>query len=100
MARKKYYSTKYKELMNSLVLVPTKVLRIEEQNTVVNDKFKTVFYCESVKNPQSTMCVAWGRTSVKEGDNVELKGRFSGNVFVVWSIQIKNPEIQADGIKT
>lgn len=94
--KRKYHSNKYKEILDSLVLVPTKVLRIEEQNTVINDKFKTVFYCQSVKKPEGVMCVAWGKTSIKEGDGVELKGRYKDGVFIVWSIQIKNRENQND----
>lgn len=93
--KRKYHSNKkYKEIIDSLVLVPTKVLRIEEQNTVINDKFKTVFYCQSVKTPEGVMCVAWGKTSIREGDGVELKGRHKDGVFIVWSIQIKNRENQ------
>ena len=42
------------------------------------------------------MCVAWGKTSIKEGDGVELKGRYKDGVFIVWSIQIKNRENQND----
>lgn len=88
--RKYHTNNKYKEIIDSLVLVPTKVLKIDEQNTVINENLKTVFYCQSVKRPEGVMCIAWGRTSIKEGDNVELKGRHKDGVFIVWSIQIKN----------
>ena len=33
------------------------------------------------------MCIAWGRTKIKEGDRVELKGRPKDKIFLVWSIQ-------------
>ena len=88
MFRKKYITNKY--LIKDLVLFPTKVLKIEEQNKPINDKLKTVFYCKSQTKPEGIMCVSWGRTSIDVGDTVELKGRLKNNVFIAWEIQIKN----------
>lgn len=84
MPKKRYVSRKY---LDETFIFPTKVLRIEEQNLLVNDKYKTVFYCKSINNPDGIMCIAWGRTTIKEGDRVELKGRPKDKIFLVWSIQ-------------
>ena len=75
----------------------SKVIKIEIQNQWINDKFKTVFYCESKKKPEGRMCVAWGRTTFKVGDEVNMTGRIEGDVFLVWqhyykSNQPKEPE--------
>ncbi len=94
MPKKRYVSRKYLE---NTFIFPTKVLRIEEQNLLVNDKYKTVFYCKSINYPEGIMCIAWGRTTIKEGDRVELKGRPKDKIFLVWSIQKQaNEESSAD----
>ena len=52
MARRKKktrYVSKYAD--EAVYVVGKKVLKIDEQNTEVNDKMKTVFYCEST-NPE------------------------------------------------
>ena len=63
----------------------SKIIKIEIQNQEINDKFKTVFYCESKKNPEGIMCVIWGRTTFKTGDEINMTGRFKDGVFLVWS---------------
>lgn len=90
------------------VHISTTVIKIEEQNVLVNDKYKTVFYCESQNNslngceqgsspsshpgprPEGRMCIAWGKTRIIVGSNVELDGRFKDDVFLVWQMTITN----------
>ena len=85
MYRKKcrYIPKKYK---NEFRVISSRVSKIVEQNKVINEKYKTVFYCDSTKNPEGQMCVVWGNTTIRPGDEVLLEGRFVNNVFAVWSI--------------
>lgn len=85
--RKKKYTSKYEA---EKVHISTTVIKIEEQNVLVNDKYKTVFYCESQNNPEGRMCIAWGKTRIIVGSNVELDGRFKDDVFLVWQMTITN----------
>ena len=73
------------EWMKELSLVETTVDRIEYQNELVNDKYKTVFYCPSYEKPEGRMCIAWGKTNFKAGDKLTMKGRFQDGVFLAWS---------------
>ena len=92
MARRKKktrYVSKYAD--EAVYVVGKKVLKIDEQNTEVNDKMKTVFYCEST-NPEGRMCIAWGRTNFRVGDVVDMKGRIKDEVFLVWPLMFKRIE--------
>lgn len=78
-----------KEHQDAYILVPkAKIQEIKEKNILINDKFKTVFTCESAKNKDGTMCVVWGYTKINTGDTVQLKGRFRDKTFIVWSLKI------------
>lgn len=70
------------------VNVDTKVIKIDYQNEEVGNGLKTVFYCPSYLCPEGRMCVIWGKTNFKVGDEVSLKGRFNGDVFLVWNALI------------
>lgn len=71
------------------ILVPqAKIQEIKEKNTLINNKFKTVFICESKKNKDGVMCVVWGYSRINKNDTVQLKGRFKGSVFAVWTLKI------------
>lgn len=83
------YVSKYAD--EAVLVVGKKVLKIEEQNTEINDKMKTVFYCESTKL-EGRMCIVWGRTDFKVGDVVDMKGRVKDDVFLVWSLMFKRLE--------
>ncbi len=78
-----FYKEKWKQ--ENLVLNRTKILKIEFQNKLINDKFKTVFYCKSKDNPNGRLCVAWERTNFSEGDFIEMKGWMKNDVFIVES---------------
>lgn len=78
------------------VVVDTKVVAIEEYNKWYGDKYKNVFYCKS-KQPTPRMCISWGRTSLRVGDEVRLTGRVKDTgEFICWNILIfkraENPE--------
>lgn len=90
--KKQRYVSKYAD--EAVYVIGKKVLKIEEQNLEVNDKMKTVFYCESSK-PEGRMCIAWGRTNFKVGDVVDMKGRVKDDVFLVWSLMFKRLEEDA-----
>ena len=71
--------------------------KIEYKNLLVNEKYKSVFYVPSYLCPQGRMCVFWGYTTINTGDKVEMKGRFSDGVFLVWSLKIHKRAKLADG---
>lgn len=83
MIRKKYISNPASPPLE----VETTVTSIIELNNVVNEKYKTVFECES-KNEKPRMCVYWERSSVAVGDVVKLTGRIKNDVFLVWKMLI------------
>lgn len=75
------------------VHISTEVIKIELQNELVNEKYKTVFYCKSTTNPKGRMCVAWGKTRIVEGSKIEIDGRFKDDIFLVWKMTITNNKI-------
>ena len=85
MAKKKYMSNFALSL--APIDVETTVTNIIELNNVVNNKYKTVFECES-KNEKPRMCVYWERSSIAIGDKVKLTGRLKNDVFLVWNMLI------------
>ena len=74
------------------ISVTAKIIKIELQNEPINDKFKTVFYVESKKYPEGRMCVIWGRTTFSVGDEINMTGRISDGVFLVWTYLYKRSE--------
>ncbi len=69
-------------------IVHTTINKIECRNIEIGQRLKTVFYCPSYLAPEGRMCVYWGRTNIDEGDEIEMKGRFSDGVFLAWSLSI------------
>lgn len=51
-------------------------------------KIKTVFKCKS-KKCGSRLCIIWSNPNIKVGDNIEMKGFFSGEAFIAQSLFIK-----------
>lgn len=100
MRRKKKFVSKYADEL--MIISSTKVLKIELQNKeYFNAKkgsylYKTVFYCES-ETGEPRMCVCWCGTNLCTGDEIQLKGRINGGVFLVQSILILQ---RADESKT
>ncbi len=90
MTRKKFIR-KVSKYADEAMLFSSEVLKIEEQNISINEKFKTVFYCKSSKFPEGRMCIAWGRTNIQVGDIVHMKGRIKDDVFLVWSMNFQRP---------
>lgn len=78
--------------------VETKVTNIIEFNNIVNEKYKTVFECES-KSGNPRMCVYWNKTSVQVDDMVKLTGRLKNGVFLVWSMLILNRKAKINECK-
>ena len=78
-----------KEYQEAYILIPrAKIQEIKEKNTLINNKFKTVFVCESKKKKEGVMCIFWGRTKLEQDHIVQLKGRFKGEVFIARSLKI------------
>ena len=51
-----------------------------------NGNIKTVFTCKS--EPEEHTCVVYEPRRHNIGDKVMIKGRFSGDVFLVWDLLI------------
>lgn len=90
MSRRKRYVKPVSKYEAEKVHISSEVIKIEQQNEPVNDKYKTVFYCKSKKIPEGRMCIAWGRTRIAVGSKVEMDGRLKEDVFLVWSLTITN----------
>lgn len=71
-------------------IISTHVLKIDYKNQPVgkNGRLKTVFYCPTYECPDGRMCVIYDRTTIDVGDEIRTTGRFNGDVFLAWSIQI------------
>lgn len=82
----------YGKWEEEVICVASKVLRFEVQNQEINEKLKTVFYCESKTQPEGRMCVIWGRTTFKAGDEITMTGRLKNKVFLVWKYFYKSNE--------
>lgn len=90
MSRKKHkkrYVSKYEE---DSILITSTIIKIEQQNEIIGEKFKNVFYLKSKNYPETgRMCVSWGRTIFNVGDEITAKGRINTDgVFLVWSLMI------------
>ncbi len=89
----------YGKWEGQVVCGTSKIIRIEVQNQEINEKFKTVFYVESKMHPQGRMCVIWGRTTFSVGDEINMTGRISEGVFLVWSYLYKKCEKPESEVK-
>lgn len=86
MARRKFIKKTSKYEQDAIMIVST-VKKIELLNVEVNDKLKTVFYCESNQLPEGRLCIAWGRTNIDVGSRFQAKGRLlPDGTFLVWSM--------------
>ena len=86
MARRKF-AKKFSKYADEAIIVVSTVKKIELQNVEVNEKLKTVFYCESNQLPEGRLCIAWGRTNIDVGSRFQAKGRLlPDGTFLVWSM--------------
>lgn len=93
MGKRRRYVKQPSKYEAEKVHISTEVIRIELQNEIINEKYKTVFYCKSDTNPEGRMCVAWGKTRIVVGSKIEIDGRFKDGIFLVWKITITNNKI-------
>ena len=90
MARKRVY--KKSKWIDDSVIATGEVLSIDFINKEVGNNLKTVFYVSSTQHIDGRQCVIWGRQNFKVGDKVEMKGRFSNDIFLAWSLQYSKQE--------
>lgn len=90
MSRKKKFERKKSKYEDQTAFVNSVVCKIDYQNEPVgkDGRLKTVFYCPSYLCPEGRMCIVYGITHFKVGDEVAMKGRFNDGVFLVWSMHI------------
>lgn len=100
MARKKRKQVKQpSKFVEDAMIVTTKIVEIEELNKPFDNRYKSVFYCESQKSETPVMCIFWKRTTISVGDTVSLKGRLNQNTFLAWDVQIiKSAEAEKESI--
>ena len=85
------YKSKYEDVT---VLITAKIKRIEVHDQLIGDKFKTVFYINN-KDGNELMCIKWGHTTIREGDSIEIKGRYTDDkTLLCWSLMITERAIQ------
>ena len=85
------YKSKYEDVTE---LITTKIQRIEIHDQLIGDKFKTVFYINN-QDGNELMCIRWGHTTIREGDLVQIKGRFTEDkTLLCWSLMIMERAIQ------
>ena len=84
MAKKRKPFIKKSQFEDNAVRTISTIINIELQNQEINGKYKTVFYCKSSKFPDGRMCIAWGRTTFKVGDEIDMIGRIKDDIFLVW----------------
>lgn len=80
--QKKWYSKSQYE--DDAMLAEGIITEMIMKNEPIGDKYKTVFKVPSHLCPEGRICVYWGITGVEVGDHVFMKGRFNGDVFLVW----------------
>lgn len=87
MRKRKKYVSKFED---SALLVSSKIIEIVESNKEypTKDKVKNVFKCATSSDYDPKMCVYWGRLKISVGDEIQMKGRFKDNVFLVWGLLI------------
>ena len=92
MARKRFVK-KLSKYEKDAMIVDSIVKKIELLNAEVNNKLKTVFYCESKDLPDGRLCITWGRTNIEVGSRFQAKGRLlPDGTFLVWSMLRFNNE--------
>ena len=93
MSRRKRYVKQPSKYEAEKIHITSEVIKIELQNQLVNDKYKTVFYCKSNTLPEGRMCVSWEKTRIVVGSKIEMDGRMKDEVFLVWKMTITNDKI-------
>lgn len=93
MSKRKKYTKTVSKFRDEKIHISSEVIKIELQNELINEKYKTVFYCKSETKPEGRMCVAWGKTRIVVGSKVEMNGRFKDDIFLVWNTTITNDKI-------
>ena len=79
---------RYNKYEDDLMIVNSTVTEIVEKNTVINEKYKNVFMCESASGTPR-MCILWSQSNLEVGDEVEMRGRINNGVFLCWKLYIK-----------
>lgn len=87
MAKRRYVRKKSK-YEDDAIFYETEIQKIDFLNQEIKERYKSVFYVKSSLLPEGKMCVYWGNCNLQVGDRVVLKGRISGDVFLIWSYQI------------
>ena len=99
MSRRKKFVKKVSKFEKDAILITSRIVAIEQQNELIGENFKNVFYIESKQLPETgRMCVLWGRSSFNVGDKIQSKGRINEQgTFLAWSLMIleraKNGEV-------
>lgn len=90
MSRRRKFERRKSKYEDQATFANGIVCKIDFQNEPVgkDGRFKTVFYCPSYVCPEGRMCIVYGLTHFKVGDEVAMKGRFNDGVFLVWSMHI------------
>lgn len=73
-----------KEWEGEEVLMTSIVTKIEEQNKVVSERYKNVFYLQGKDGKDDVLCIHWGRGCFDVGDILTCHGRLKDNVMVCW----------------
>lgn len=87
MRKKKFYKQPSKYADEACIIQGTRVVSIVDKIDYPDGKFKTVFECES-STGKPRRCVYWSKVDLEVDDKVNLRGRFVGDVFLCWGIQI------------
>lgn len=91
---KNRYFSKYENI--SSILENCKVVRFEEKNRQIADKFKSVFWVSSNDIEKVFKCITWKKIYFSEKDIIDMKGRFKNGVFLAWSTLSKNKPVIID----
>ena len=75
---------------DTITIVKSRVVGIEQQNVEIGNKIKNVFYLQSQVYPETgRLCIMWGYTSFGIGDLSECKGRIlDEGTFLIWSFMV------------
>lgn len=90
MRRKRKYVKRTSKYEKDAILINSKVISIKQQNEIVGERYKNIFYIESQQFPETgRMCILWGKSSFNVGDEIECKGRINEQgVFLAWTLLI------------
>lgn len=99
MSRRKHKKRYVSKHEKDSILITSTIIKIEQQNEIIGEKFKNVFYLKSKNYPETgRMCVLWGRINFNVGDEITAKGRLNTDgVFLVWSFLITRRSVSSQG---